>query len=528
MSVFEGIVEGVYTPQNAGVTDKQSDKQSAKPAAKPAAKPFRVPERLEFVINGLDIAYVNGLRRSILTDVRTAAFAFDPIDPAGQDVKFTHNTGALHNEILGCRVGLLPIHLDRAALAEFDPEDWRFELDVQNEGTHPLDVTSADIRAVRVGRGAPEESRREGGREGRREDADLGEPPAAVLTGGGAEAEAGRRWADYGSEDEGGGAGEVDSDDGGEDRGEDEGGDGGDEGEDGGKSAGEASARGARAATRGARAPSASAFFKPDAITGRHPIVTVLMPPTNGLVQRLSFEARASVDSGSTHCRYCPVSVCALQPVVDEERAAAARNEAADKVRFEFLERPRIARLDPATGRPAAHRFSLETSCGLSAREVVMAGFEALAARLRAAALDLADAERSPAVTSALAPDMAGVELGAQSSTLGAVLQAETMDGVGLEAPLLGFLGYSQRHPLQAVLVLKGLPPGGGGTEPAAAAAAKPRDGFGADELREILRAAAERAALRCERLAEEWARAAGVKDGAGRRRASYAAVSAR
>ena len=106
-----------------------------------------VPGRIEFEVSGLDIAYVNGLRRSLIGDVVTAAVAFDPNDPDGQDLAVTHNTGVLHNEFVGSRVSLIPVHLTRAELSRLKPDRVSLELDVANaDGDRPLDVTSRDIR----------------------------------------------------------------------------------------------------------------------------------------------------------------------------------------------------------------------------------------------------------------------------------------------------------------------------------------------------------------------------------------------
>jgi hypothetical protein len=286
--------------------------------------------------------------------------------------------------------------------------------------------------------------------------------------------------------------------------------------------------------------------FPADPLSGAHPIIAVLMPPSHstGVTQELAFTARASVGSGSSHVRYCPVSVCGFAPLVDAAAADKAERDAADKARFRFLERPRLFAPDPAgSGRPAGFRFFLETACGLSPADVVLAGFEALAARLRAAAADLADPGRSPAVASPMAPDAAAVRLRDQSSTLGAVLQAEALDGMGADpakAPL-AFLGYHAPHPLEPFLVLKGMlpqgQPTGEGQQPQQPAEGKSETGdqprpatFDAADFRDILRAAAERGALKAERLAEAWssawARHARAKRVAGGGRRDYGDVA--
>jgi DNA-directed RNA polymerase alpha subunit len=107
---------------------------------------LRVPGRIEFVATGVDIAFVNGLRRTLIGDLVTAAVAFDPADPDGQDIEFLHNSGVLHNEFIGLRVSLIPLHLTRAELASLRTDGVLLELDVTNEGEQPLDVTSRDIK----------------------------------------------------------------------------------------------------------------------------------------------------------------------------------------------------------------------------------------------------------------------------------------------------------------------------------------------------------------------------------------------
>jgi DNA-directed RNA polymerase subunit L len=103
--------------------------------------------RIEFEVHGVDVSYVNGLRRSMIGDVVTAAVAFDPNDPDGQDVTISHNTGVLHNEFIGTRVSLTPLHLTRAELAALRPDSVTLSLDVSNaDSDQPLDVTSRDIR----------------------------------------------------------------------------------------------------------------------------------------------------------------------------------------------------------------------------------------------------------------------------------------------------------------------------------------------------------------------------------------------
>ena len=106
---------------------------------------------LTFEIEPILSSVANALRRCILADVKTVAFAFDSIDPEKQDVKFIKNTGPLHNEFLGERIGLIPLHLTRDEIDKFDHDSWRFEINAKSLPGDFLDVTTKDISIVNTG-----------------------------------------------------------------------------------------------------------------------------------------------------------------------------------------------------------------------------------------------------------------------------------------------------------------------------------------------------------------------------------------
>ncbi|MHB1952265.1 MAG: hypothetical protein ACYCOU_00835 [Sulfobacillus sp.] len=93
-------------------------------------------EFLEFVISGQDVSLVNGLRRSLLNDVRTLAFVPDHF-------VIVENSSYLHRLIVAERIGLIPIFAN-------DPEtstltQVNFQIDVTNDTTENLQVTTNDI-----------------------------------------------------------------------------------------------------------------------------------------------------------------------------------------------------------------------------------------------------------------------------------------------------------------------------------------------------------------------------------------------
>lgn len=336
---------------------------------------IKVPGRLEFTVTGQDAALVSGLRRSIMTDVQTVGFRFDAVDPGKQDVRITANTGSLHNEIIGERVGLIPLHLSKADLVDFKPASWRFELSVANTGVRPLDVTTADFDVASL------------------DDAD-----AAKI--------------------------------------------------------------------------SAARVFRADPTSGRHPILTVLMPG-----QRLALEGTASFGSGDEHARFNPAAACAMHPLQDKAAVDKARKSREDKASFDALEAKRIVQ-------KSAYRFSLETQCGMTPEEVVEAGYEALASRLRnlSKAADGNDRVAEVSQQTGSPEDIHSLKLSGEDHTSGALIQARLLEKTD-------FAGYYVPHLLEKSIVVRFRVPGG-------------------STARGMLNEACESAADLCEAALAEWQKA--------------------
>lgn len=100
--------------------------------------------QLAFDFSGVDVSVANAIRRVVISEVPTVAFAFDP-NAKQNDIVITKNTGALHNEFLGHRISLLPLHFTVEELENFDPSHYTFTLKAKNETDAILNVTSADI-----------------------------------------------------------------------------------------------------------------------------------------------------------------------------------------------------------------------------------------------------------------------------------------------------------------------------------------------------------------------------------------------
>ena len=104
---------------------------------------------IEFRMAPTDVAYVNALRRVVLTEVETVAFRSEILENgATSDIKITKNSTPMSNEMLAHRIGLLPIHV--ANPLEWDSASHIFKLDVVNDSPDTIDVVASDIKVLRV------------------------------------------------------------------------------------------------------------------------------------------------------------------------------------------------------------------------------------------------------------------------------------------------------------------------------------------------------------------------------------------
>lgn len=110
---------------------------------------------IQFQLNPTDVAYVNVLRRVILTEVESVAFRSHILENGNtSDVKITKNTTPMSNEMLAHRIGLIPINISNPI--EWDSDKYTFKLNVVNDTPDSRDVVAADIQVLQ-NRGADEE-----------------------------------------------------------------------------------------------------------------------------------------------------------------------------------------------------------------------------------------------------------------------------------------------------------------------------------------------------------------------------------
>lgn len=109
---------------------------------------------LTFQLKDTDVAYVNTLRRMILTGVESLAFNSKMNDEGVKtDVRIEANTTPMTNEMLADRIGLIPIFVNDQS---WNPDGWdknefEFRLNMENTTNDLMPVKAGDIEVFKRG-----------------------------------------------------------------------------------------------------------------------------------------------------------------------------------------------------------------------------------------------------------------------------------------------------------------------------------------------------------------------------------------
>lgn len=103
--------------------------------------------RLSFDVLNLDLAVVNAIRRTILSDIPNVSMQFNPYDAQRNHVVISQNTSAIHNEMVGHRISMVPVCLTENEIAEVksNPAKYRFEISERNATSQVINVTTKSI-----------------------------------------------------------------------------------------------------------------------------------------------------------------------------------------------------------------------------------------------------------------------------------------------------------------------------------------------------------------------------------------------
>jgi len=102
-------------------------------------------EILTFTISGVDVSYVNAIRRTILSDIPIVCFKTTPYEENKANILI--NTTRLNNEILKQRLSCIPVCIKDM---EIPIKNYMLELDVENKTDTIMYVTTKDFKIKNI------------------------------------------------------------------------------------------------------------------------------------------------------------------------------------------------------------------------------------------------------------------------------------------------------------------------------------------------------------------------------------------
>lgn len=96
---------------------------------------------LSFTISNIDVSYVNGIRRTILSDIPVVVFKTTPYEENKSNIII--NTSRLNNEIIKQRLSCIPICIKDVNM---NLKNYQLELDVENKTDTEIIVTTKDFK----------------------------------------------------------------------------------------------------------------------------------------------------------------------------------------------------------------------------------------------------------------------------------------------------------------------------------------------------------------------------------------------
>jgi len=102
--------------------------------------------KMTFTISNIDVSYVNGIRRTILSDIPIVVFKTTPYEENNAIISI--NTSRLNNEIVKQRLSCIPIHIDYLDTDKHSIDNLLLDLDVENKTDTTMIVTTRDFKVL--------------------------------------------------------------------------------------------------------------------------------------------------------------------------------------------------------------------------------------------------------------------------------------------------------------------------------------------------------------------------------------------
>lgn len=107
--------------------------------------------RLEFTLSDVDVAYANGIRRTIIADIPIIVFRTSPYER--NKCEIINNTSRLNNEIIKQRLSCIPICNNNRKEYKSFIDNHILEINVENNTDESLTVTTKDFRIKNISTG---------------------------------------------------------------------------------------------------------------------------------------------------------------------------------------------------------------------------------------------------------------------------------------------------------------------------------------------------------------------------------------
>src|SRR6056300_436212 len=108
----------------------------------PTLNSNKATKRYEFDIQNIDLSIVNGIRRTILTDIPNIGFMGEEVGDIEPSITIHKNNGPLHNEFMKHRIGLIPIFFTEEEVETFNEGDYEFSCDIKNTTKDMMNITT--------------------------------------------------------------------------------------------------------------------------------------------------------------------------------------------------------------------------------------------------------------------------------------------------------------------------------------------------------------------------------------------------
>lgn len=102
--------------------------------------------KMTFTISNIDVSYINGIRRTLLSDIPLFVFKTTPYEENNAIINI--NTSRLNNEIIKQRLSCIPIHINYFETDKSSLDNYLLELDVENKTDTSMIVTTKDFKIL--------------------------------------------------------------------------------------------------------------------------------------------------------------------------------------------------------------------------------------------------------------------------------------------------------------------------------------------------------------------------------------------